>query len=247
MNQVDAGDRGGRGRIVSDSNRIAHQLHTANNRVYDRDARQHQPFSGLWQIPSLEDMAGHWVDLTIPPSPHVNASAIDLPIVSNFHGSVGSGPGGEWSGHSSGGTHQVGWTPKVIRVYVFRHKLETIVTLSLRFKIYLSSTWIHSDQNRTSNTTICVPTPGWCTPRRPLRNQLSRDPAICWMWQLGRTRYSQWLRTAPGQRCTTQRNGSEVCVCPHAATAMHVCLESVVNLYGFGSCAISPRYTELAP
>lgn len=111
VNQVDAGDRGGRGRIVSDSNRI----HRANNRVYDRDARQHQPFSGLWQIPSLEDMAGDWVDLTIPPSPHVNASAIDLPIVSNFHGSVGSGPGGEWSGHSSGGTHQVGWTPKVIR------------------------------------------------------------------------------------------------------------------------------------
>ena len=47
-----------------------------------------------------------------------------------------------------------------------------------------------------------------------------------------------------------QLNATAVrCVCarPHAATAMHVCLESVVNLYGFGSCAISPRYTELAP
>lgn len=93
VNQVDVRDvNGGRGRS-----------HTGVKHRVDL-----RPMSALLsQIPSLEDMAGDWVDLTIPPSPHVNASAIDLPIVSNFHGSVGSNPGGEWIGRTTGGAHQV--------------------------------------------------------------------------------------------------------------------------------------------
>jgi len=47
-------------------------------------------------VPSLEAMAGDWLDLTKPVSAHVNASHLDLPIISNFHGSCGSSPNGDW-------------------------------------------------------------------------------------------------------------------------------------------------------
>lgn len=63
-------------------------------------------------VPSLEDLAGNWLDLTGPISAHANASLLDLPIISNFHGSVGSSPNGQWAaGHSSGGTTEGGVRP----------------------------------------------------------------------------------------------------------------------------------------
>jgi hypothetical protein len=62
-------------------------------------------------VPTLEAMAGLWLDLTRPASPHVNASFLDLPIVANFHGSVGCSPNGLWQGRSPGGAHQGGLRP----------------------------------------------------------------------------------------------------------------------------------------
>jgi hypothetical protein len=47
-------------------------------------------------VPSLVDMAGDWIDLTKPISTHVNSSRLDLPMIANFHGSVGSAPNGDW-------------------------------------------------------------------------------------------------------------------------------------------------------
>ena len=45
-------------------------------------------------VPTLDDLAGEWIDLEKPLSAHTAAQALDLPAISNFHGSVGSAPGG---------------------------------------------------------------------------------------------------------------------------------------------------------
>tara|TARA_B110000208_G_C11778562_1_gene432975 strand:+ start:128 stop:2587 length:2460 start_codon:yes stop_codon:yes gene_type:complete len=51
----------------------------------------------LSSIPTVTDMAGDWVDLSHPlVSLHVNTTSLDLPIISNFHGSVGSNPNGDF-------------------------------------------------------------------------------------------------------------------------------------------------------
>jgi hypothetical protein len=64
------------------------------------------------RVPSLVDMAGSWIDLTRPVSAHVNASALDLPMIANFHGSVGSSPNGDWDiSHTKGGVSPGGVRP----------------------------------------------------------------------------------------------------------------------------------------
>ena len=45
-------------------------------------------------VPTLEDLAGSWQDLTAAPSAHVNESSVDLPTVSNFWGSAAVAPAG---------------------------------------------------------------------------------------------------------------------------------------------------------
>lgn len=63
-------------------------------------------------VPSLVDMAGSWIDLTRPVSEHVNASQLDLPMIANFHGSVGSSPNGDWDiSHTKGGVSSGGVRP----------------------------------------------------------------------------------------------------------------------------------------
>ena len=44
-------------------------------------------------------------------NPNRFTSFLDMPVVANFHGSVGSSPGAVWAGHSSGGSHQGGVRP----------------------------------------------------------------------------------------------------------------------------------------
>lgn len=43
-------------------------------------------------VPTLEDLSGEWIDLTQRVSAHVNSTQLDMPIIANFHGSVGSSP-----------------------------------------------------------------------------------------------------------------------------------------------------------
>eukprot|EP00040_Diaphanoeca_grandis_P021873 m.116789 g.116789 ORF g.116789 m.116789 type:complete len:861 (+) comp28539_c0_seq1:178-2760(+) len=50
--------------------------------------------STIATVPSVDELGGVWVDLATPASVHVNASMLDLPIVSNFWGSVGTSPAG---------------------------------------------------------------------------------------------------------------------------------------------------------
>ena len=54
-------------------------------------------------VPTLLEMQGSWIDLTKPISAHVNSSALDLPMIANFHGSVGSAPNGDWGVHKDQG------------------------------------------------------------------------------------------------------------------------------------------------
>lgn len=68
--------------------------------------------SSVSAVPSLEDLAGSWIDLTRPLSAHVNASQLDLPMIVNFHGSVGSSPNGDWDvSHTKGGVSSGGVRP----------------------------------------------------------------------------------------------------------------------------------------
>lgn len=59
--------------------------------------------AGAAAVPSLTEMAGDWLDLTKPVSAHVNSSQLDLPVIANFHGSVGSSPNGDWGAHADVG------------------------------------------------------------------------------------------------------------------------------------------------
>jgi hypothetical protein len=45
-------------------------------------------------VPSIEDLSGNWINTTGPVSAHVDGADLDLPIVSNFWGHVGSAPSG---------------------------------------------------------------------------------------------------------------------------------------------------------
>jgi hypothetical protein len=63
-------------------------------------------------VPTLTDMAGSWIDLTRPVSAHVNSTELDLPMIANFHGSVGSSPNGDWGvSHTQGGVSHFGVRP----------------------------------------------------------------------------------------------------------------------------------------
>ena len=42
--------------------------------------------------PSLDELAGDWIDLTVPFSAHTQSSDLDLPVITNFYGSVGCAP-----------------------------------------------------------------------------------------------------------------------------------------------------------
>eukprot|EP01052_Picozoa_sp_SAG31_P011144 SAG31_NODE_625_length_13462_cov_3.785153_13_plen_169_part_00 len=68
--------------------------------------------SAVGAAPSLDEMAGDWIDLTRPVSAHVNSSELDLPMISNFHGSCGSSPNGDWGvSRARGGVSSSGVRP----------------------------------------------------------------------------------------------------------------------------------------
>ena len=50
------------------------------------------------KVPNLHELAGDWISVDQPLSEHIAAQVVDLPIVSNFHGSLGTGPGGRTGG-----------------------------------------------------------------------------------------------------------------------------------------------------
>ena len=67
------------------------------------------PIVGAASPPTLVDLSGEWINIANPRiSQHVNTSSIDLPIISNFHGSVGSNPNGDYdtNPHQRGISHK---------------------------------------------------------------------------------------------------------------------------------------------
>ena len=47
--------------------------------------------SALAAVPTLDELAGQWIELDAPPSANFPVEQLDMPVIQNFYGSVGLG------------------------------------------------------------------------------------------------------------------------------------------------------------